>query len=370
MNLDALLKIYGTTFEEKAEKHDSNNLFVSDNLEVLKRESIYKMMVPLELGGQGVSYLEACLFIKNLAKYCSSTALTLSMHLNLVSGLVFKHRAGDESATNTLKLVAENNWALLSTGGGDWISSNGQSEKVVGGYKINCRKAFCSGAQFADIAVMSCVFKQSEEEYILHFSVPMNSEGITIIDDWDAMGMRGTGSCTLEFKNLFIPEEKIALKRERGKWHPALNAASTFVFPMVMSTYAGVTEKVAEKTVQLLSSKTHVETHSLSNLGEMNNHLKITQWAYQQLLDNSQNLNATPTEQTASEALQAKALLAEHSVKCAQSAMAALGGFSYYKRAGVERLYRDLIAGDFHPVQAAKQKEVMGGYLLGKSLAC
>ncbi len=373
MNLETLILKHGPIFESKVESIDSNNLFVRENLQALKADGVYKMMIPQDLGGAGVSYLELCRFIKTLAIYCPSTALTLSMHQNLIAGLVFKHQSGDSTATNTLKMVAEKNLVLLTTGGGDWLSSNGHSEKVAGGYKINCRKSFCSGAQLADVAVTSCAFEGVNqglnEKSIIHFSVPMNSEGITIFDDWNAMGMKGTGSCSVEFKDVFVAEEKITLKRERGVWHPALDMACTFAFPVVMSTYIGVAEKLVENTLQLFSSREKVETHSLTSLGEMKNHFKIAEWAYQQLLDNSDNLKAAPSQELASQAQQAKSILTQHSIQCAQAAMQALGGFSYYQRAGVERLYRDLIAGEFHPIQAAKQKQVLGGFLLGGSLA-
>jgi alkylation response protein AidB-like acyl-CoA dehydrogenase len=43
----------------------------------------------------------------------------------------------------------------------------------------------------------------------------------------------------------------------------------------------------------------------------------------------------------------------------AQAAMEALGGSSYFYNTGIERLYRDLLAGEFHPMHASKQKEML-----------
>ena len=369
MQLDSIIKEYGIKFEQNAEKADTENNFVLENLKSLKREGVHKMLVPKALGGSGISYSELCDFIKKLATFCPSTALTLSMHQHLVAVLVFKHNNGDESATHTLKLIADKDIALLSTGGGDWLSSNGTAKKVDGGYLINCRKSFCSGAQLADVVITSCAFKDEEKETVLHFSSPMNIDGITIIDDWDSMGMRGTGSCSVEFKDVFIPDEKIALQRPRGVWHPALNLTSTFVFPIINSVYAGITEALCNKTIELLTGRKGIASHSLASLGEMKNHQKITQWAHKQLVENANNLQVTPNEQTASEAHQAKSLLSQHARECAQSAMEAVGGYSYYKRAGIERLYRDLLAGEFHPISAGKQRESLGGFLLGRSLA-
>ncbi len=369
MGLNIILQKYGSEFEEKSSDIDEKGLFVKENLKALKSEGVYKMCIPKSLGGFGVSYDELCEFLKKLGAFCPSTTLTLSMHQHLICGLLVKHNNNDKKSTEMLKQIASHDLILLSTGGGDWVSSNGCSKKVSGGFKINCRKAFCSGAPLADLVFMSCAFVENDQEYVIHFNLPMDTNGIVIEDDWNAMGMRGTGSCSINFNDVFVPEENIMLKRERGKWHPALNAVSAFTFPVVVSTYAGIIEKLVEKTVSIISSRGNNSSHVRSKVGEMHNHLKITRWAYEQLVSNAKNLTAIPNEKIASEAHQAKSIFSQHSIKPAQAAMEALGGFSYHRSSGIERLYRDLIAGDFHPMQAAKQTEVLGDYVLGLPLS-
>ena len=108
-------------------------------------------------------------FLKDLAKRCPSTALTLSMHQHLVAVLTFKHLNGDAPSSKTLQMVAEKDLILVSTGGGDWLSSNGSAEKVDGGYKINCVKPFCSGSPLGNVAVMSCAYNDGNKEHVLHF---------------------------------------------------------------------------------------------------------------------------------------------------------------------------------------------------------
>ena len=68
------------------------------------------------------------------------------------------------------------------------------------------------------------------------------------------------------------------------------------------------------------------------------------------------------------EAHQGKAIIAQHSRQCAQAAMEAIGGYSYYKKVEIERLYRDLLAGEFHPMQAHKQESTLGEFLLAGKL--
>lgn len=369
MNLQSILSELGPGIEKHGLVCDAENKFAEKNFDLLKKRGVYKALVPIDLGGSGVSYSELCYFLKDLAQYCPSTSLALSMHMHLVAVLVFRHNNGDAGATKTLKAVVEKDLVLLSTGGGDWMSSNGSSKKVDGGYIINCRKSFCSGAPIANVAVMSCAFDDGVKEQVIHFSVPLNTEGVEIMSDWNAMGMRGTGSSSINFKDVFVPDEKITLTRERGKWHPVWDTISTFAFPVFISPYAGIVEAIAKKTIALVGKKGNHESHALHNLGEMHNHYQITMMAHQRLVENANNLNLKPSSASAAVALQAKALITQHGRMSAQSAMEALGGSSYFVNTGIERLYRDLLAGEFHPMHASKQKEMLGNFLIGKTLA-
>lgn len=369
MNLEKVINELGPEFEKRASVYDRENSFAKENFLELKERGAYKSIVPTSLGGGGLPYDELCYLIKELAKFCPSTALTFSMHQHLVSVLVYKHLNGDEAAKKTLQMLCEKDLILLSTGGGDWVSSNGSAKKVDGGYKVSCVKSFCSGAPIANVAVMSCAFQDTDGEKVLHFSAPMNSEGINILDDWNAMGMKGTGSNTVEFNDVFIPDEKIALIRERGKWHPVWNVVSSFAFPVFFAPYAGIVEAITEKTVKLLEKRPVKSTYSLASLGEMHNNYKITKWAFEDLVMNAKNLDLKPDENSACRAHQAKSIISKHGRDCAQAAMEALGGFAYTQKCEIERLYRDLMAAEFHPMQAGKQKEMLGSHLMGGELS-
>ncbi|MEZ4810860.1 MAG: acyl-CoA dehydrogenase family protein [Allomuricauda sp.] len=369
MDLQNILTELGPEIEKQGLICDAENKFAEKNFALLKERGVYKALIPATLGGGGIPYSEVCYFLKDLAKYCPSTSLALSMHMHLVAVLVFKHMNGDVAATKTLEAVVEKGLILLSTGGGDWVSSNGSATKVDGGYLINCKKSFCSGSPIANIAVMSCAYNNGAEEQVLHFSVPMSSEGVSIIDDWNAMGMRGTGSNSVNFKDVFVPEEKVALIRERGKWHPVWDVVSTFAFPIFIAPYAGIVEAITTKTIALFSKKENPESYAVSNLGDMHNNYQITKMALQKLIENANDLNMKPSSASAAVALQAKSIISKHGRMSAQAAMESLGGYSYFHKAGIERLYRDLLAAEFHPMQSSKQKEMLGHYLLGKTLA-
>jgi alkylation response protein AidB-like acyl-CoA dehydrogenase len=157
--------------------------------------------------------------------------------------------------------------------------------------------------------------------------------------------------------------------RDRKSWHPVLSVVSTFAFPIFIAPYAGIAEEITEKTIEMFSGRPKSEAHSAAKIGEMHNHFQITRMALDTMINAAENFNMKPTNQTASAALQARTLITSHGRECAQAAMEALGGYSYCKKAGIERLYRDMMAGEFHPMQTGKQKEMLGRFLLGSTLA-
>ena len=209
----------GAVFAERAANYDNDGAFVHQNYETLKAHNYFSAMIPQELGGGGVSYTDMCDIIRILAHYCGSTALAFSMHQHLIAATVWKYIHKGEGAP-LLQRVVEHQLVLVSTGARDWLESNGEVEKVEGGYLVSARKHFASQSAVGDVAVTSAPFTDEEgNEKVLHFPVPFQAEGVSVLDDWDVMGMRGTGSQTIVFDKVFVPESAIALERPKEGFH-------------------------------------------------------------------------------------------------------------------------------------------------------
>jgi hypothetical protein len=72
--------------------------------------------------------------LRELAQFCPSTALALSMHQHLLAAAVWRHLHG-QPAEALLRKIAEAELVLVSTGAGDWLESNGKAERIDGGYR-------------------------------------------------------------------------------------------------------------------------------------------------------------------------------------------------------------------------------------------
>src|ERR1700722_11258711 len=196
-------------FAERAAAYDDSDGFVAENYADLRAAKLFSALVPQELGGSGLPYSEVCALIRGLAHYCGSTALAFSMHQHLASTALWNYRHGNPGET-LLRAVAQGEKVLVSTGATDWLSSSGVLERCEGEYLFAARKAFASGCVAGDLLVTSGQYDDPVGgRQVLHFSLSITADGVSIDPVWKAMGMRGSGSHTVVLNNVFVPEHSI-----------------------------------------------------------------------------------------------------------------------------------------------------------------
>lgn len=363
----------GPAFAETAGAADRERRFVAENYTTLADSGILGALVPSELGGGGASHGEGCELLRELAHFCPSTALALSMHQHLVAATVWRH-LHQMPGEALLRRVATEHLVLVSTGAGDWLRSNGEVERVEGGYQVSGSKHFASGSPGGDLLVTSAAWTTCPEgPQVLHFAVPLNAPGVSVGNDWDTLGMRGTGSNTVTLERVFVPDQAVALKRPREGWHPVWSIVLTVAAPVYASPYVGIAEKAAEVARGILKERTRGQEAAVEGpnahvpylVGEMENALATARMAHRALIDNANNYDFTPDLERANRALISKTILAKSAVETVNKAMEAVGGASYFTRVGLEQLLRDVQAAQHHPLPEKRQQQITGRLALG-----
>ncbi|MGH6777742.1 MAG: acyl-CoA dehydrogenase family protein, partial [Bradyrhizobium sp.] len=277
-DLRALVQIIGPRFAKGADERDGGDVFVDEHFDVLKEHRIFSALVPTDLGGAGVRHSEMCTFLRQLAQYCPSTALALSMHQHLVAAAVYNYRNG-RPGQKLLERVAAEETVLISTGANDWMDSNGSVERTDGGFRVTARKPFGSGSPRGGLLMTSAPFEDPKDGWqVLHFAVPFSAPGVALAGDWRALGMRSTGSHTIILDKVFVPDDAIALRRPRGRFHPAWNVILTVAMPLIMSVYTGVAEAAAAIGRERAAARSDDPTVPYL-LGELANQLAMVQLA-------------------------------------------------------------------------------------------
>ncbi len=346
-----------------AADHDRDGSFVAGNYDLLREAGLIGAAVPMELGGDGLDYATLCGIVRGLGKSCGSTALAFSMHCHQVAVAAWRWQHMQAPTDGLLRRVAAENLVLVSSGGSDWLQGSGTATKVDGGFLINARKIFSSGCQAGNILMTSAVYEDPEAgPSVLHFGVPFNAEGVTILDTWNTMGMRGTGSHDVELKDVFLADAAVSGRRPQGKWHPLFHIISMIAFPLIYSAYLGVAESARDAGFD--AAKRKLATPALIALaGEMQNSFWTAETAVATMIATAET--ASPGPETTSQVMTGRTIAGRAAIHTVELALELAGGGAFYKGSVIERAFRDVQGARFHPLQEPAQKELSGRLALG-----
>jgi acyl-CoA dehydrogenase len=346
-----------------AARHDAEESFVTEGYERLMGEGFFSAFVPSEFGGGGADYAEMCSVIRRVGRACGSTALAFAMHSHLVATAAWRWRHQQAPTEGLLKKIAAEKLILVSSGGSDWLKSSGTATKTDGGFLINGRKVFSSGCPAANLLVTSAVYNDPEGgPVVLHFGVPLKAAGVKISDTWHVLGMRGTGSHDIELTDVFVPDAAISGRRPQGKWHPLFHTISMLAFPLIYSAYVGVAESARITALEIARKK--ADDGSIALLaGEMENAFAAAEMALERMIHIAET--STPGPETTSRTMIARTLAGQAAIRTVERALEVAGGASFYRRTGLERLFRDVQAARFHPLQENAQLRFTGRAVLG-----
>ena len=359
----AILDELGPRFAARAADADEADRFVAENFAELKNHGLMSAGVPAELGGLGAGYLDLCEMLRRIAFQCGSTGLAFSMHTHQVATNAWRWRYQKTPVDGLLKRVASESIVLLSSGGSDWLQGSGSATRVEGGYRVNGRKIFSSGAPAGDLLMTSAVYDDPEVgPTVLHFAVPMKADGVKLLDTWRAMGMRGTGSHDVELTDVFIADAAIGAKRPAGKWHPLFHIISMIAFPLIYSAYLGIAEAARDLVVDK-ARKRKTDAHSVELIGAIDNQLTSARLARQDMI--AAAASNDPGLAITNRVMIGRTLVAQGVLKTVELAMEAAGGSAFYRSAGLERLFRDAQAARYHPLREAAQRAYAGKIALG-----
>jgi alkylation response protein AidB-like acyl-CoA dehydrogenase len=357
----ATLDEIGPQLAEEGRRCDDANQFAAANFEVLRAREFLALVVPAELGGHGLSRTETAAVLRALAHYCPSTALALAMHTHVTAAAAWRWTHQKAPVDGLLKRIASERIQLLSSGGSDWLAGSGKAEKVEGGYRITARKNFASGAPAAQLFMTGAIEDDPKEgPTVLQFGVPMNAKGVSIEETWDTMGMRATGSHDVVFDGVFVPDAAVAARRKPGVWHPLLHLVSMIAFPIVYSVYTGIAEAARDIAVKEAAKR---RDPAIETVGELETELAATRMACDALVAFCET--ASPGPETTNTVFIHRSLIARGAIRTVELAMEVAGGAAYFRKLGLERLFRDIQGARYHPLTPTAQRRLAGRMALG-----
>jgi len=361
----------GAVAAAHAAEHDRDATFVTEAYAAMREHGYLALAVPEDLGGLGASIRQVCYAQAELARHDGATALSVAMHTYLTLVQVYRRRTGAPDAEGVLRRVAADGIVIATSGGSDWLWPTSTAVPDGDGYRVSGRKNFCSQSPGATVVATCAVLGEpGEDAEVLHFSVPLAAPGVRLEQTWDTLGMRGTASHDVVLEDVLVPKDKIAGRRPYGEFGGPLMAAALHFAPVGGATYFGIAAgaRDAAVTAAMAGNRGPLPLSALPRvhrqIGLMDAKLRGAWWALMGSLDElGTDYQVTPP--ALSSVMLAKRQAVTEAVAVVDLAMDTLGGRSFYRRSPLERAYRDVRAGTFHPFTPEATLAYAGKLALG-----
>ncbi|WP_062985704.1 acyl-CoA dehydrogenase family protein [Nocardia anaemiae] len=358
----ALARRAGETLRADVAARDRTGDISVAAFDLLRTSGLAAALVPIEFGGGGVSHREMGEILRELGRHDPSTAVAFAMHSHLVAAQVWRHNHGIDASAVFHKVAA--GAILVSTGASDWVESNGRAERVDGGFRVSARKAPASGCEVGNVVVTSIRRGDAPDgPQVLHFAIPLDAPGVRIEKTWDTLGLRASGSHTVVFEDVFVPDAAISLTRPADIWPPVLNVVIGAAMPLVMAAYLGIADAAVELAAALVADR--AEPHTFQLAGEMMNAYTTAADSIAAMFTDSDNLRFDNTDGHGARTLSRKTVAADALVDTVRLAIETVGGVGFSRSCEMEMWYRDVHGCLFHPLPRAKQTRFTGRVLLG-----
>lgn len=239
-----------------AADHDRDGTFPYATFERFRDSGVMGATVPAELGGLGVDRLyDVAAALMAVATADASTALALHMQFSrgltltyewqhaepaarvLAEGLLREMGAGKAAVCGAAKDHPSGSTTLVPDGTGDWILSG--------------RKTLVSMAPIGThfVAHASALIGARSPRLAAPI-VPRDTPGVTVLDNWQGLGMRASGTVDVIFDQCPVPNENVFLRDPIGARNDAVLAGQTVSSITMLGIYLGIAQAARDSTVE------------------------------------------------------------------------------------------------------------------------
>ncbi|MDQ0075766.1 acyl-CoA dehydrogenase family protein [Arthrobacter oryzae] len=349
----------------RAARYDQENGFFTEDLEELAAAGYLKIFVPASDGGLGLGLEAAAQLQRRLATAAPATALAINMHLVWTGVAHVLAARGDSSLDFVLREAAQGEIFAFgnSEAGNDSVlfdSRTVATPRADGSYSFTGRKIFTSlSPAWTRLGIFGKDHsaRQGEGE-LVHGFITRDTAGYEILDDWDTLGMRASQSNTTVLDGAVVPADRIFRKLPVGpNADPLIFAIFACFETLLAAVYTGLGERALVLGVDAVQRRTSLKNEGRSYAQDPDIRWKVAEAAmamdalYPQLAELSRDIDGLVDHgsQWFPRLVGLKVRATETARTVVDLAIRVSGGSSYFRGTELERLYRDVLAGMFHP---------------------
>ena len=341
-------KKIGQLAESEALQADANATISQNVIDLIVKEEIHRLILPKEYGHPQIDFTTFADMVKTVGYYNLSAAwLTYfySLHNAWVPFLP-KHRMDE----------------IVESGGllADIFAPVGKLERCEGGYLLSGQWGYVSGINYSEWVGLAAMYQLEGEAQPERLGLVCKVSDLTVIKDWNSLGLRGSGSNTVVADQLFIPDDmtfrfsdliqnrkprKLEIDEDYLYYNVPFFAAFFIGFSaMAMGASERILDEFQERTSKRRRGFGLLECDSpvtQRTLGE----LKIKQKASEGLMKEYINMLESDTGQyRPGEYSAIRVTIIQNSIDIAVKATLAMGASSLAKGEPFEIILRDLMA--------------------------
>jgi alkylation response protein AidB-like acyl-CoA dehydrogenase len=350
-------------FAPRAAQYDREAKFPVENYRDLHEAGLLGICIPKAQGGLGASYQTYSLAAAEIGRYCGATALTWNMHVcsTLWSGALADdldmdadtRAEHDRRRRVHYRRIVEQGAIYsqpFSEGGAAAAGAAAfgtEAHPVEGGWRVSGKKIFASLSGHADYYGVLCTEMgpdaKPSRRNTLYLAISARDDGVSVVGEWDPLGMRGTVSRTLLFNDVFVPRD--AALMPRGVY---FQAASRWphMFLTLSPSYMGLAQAAYDFTVRYLRGempgtppvKRRMYPTKQIAVADMRIKLEQTKALWFQAVTEA---CANPTKEQVLRAYAAQFTTMENANDLARLAIRTCGGQAMLRSLPLERIYRD-----------------------------
>lgn len=371
---------------EHAPRHDREGSFPFEVFEAMRSSGFLAATIPKSHGGLGLTSIhDLAAGLCELGRADGSTSIAANMHLVFGLGIRWLRQrelssstssASSDSLDAALRQLGRGSVAMgnVTEAGTDIAHPFTEAARAQGGWRLSGRKIFGTLAPIADWFVVSCRVRRTEGDYVAAYAlVPRGTPGQKILNNWDGLGMRASGSHDVIYEDCLVPDHRLfVLDRRWGTEDVASRALGIIGNIGLLGTYLGIAEAARDHAVADLTKRaggddrpSRLAHDSLDRLiAEIEVSLTVMRAVLQRTTRFADRLLWEPSLSEAlagdlsAEFQSAKLVVNTEAIAVVDRALTLSGGTGYTSAHPLSRLYRDVRAGPF--MQPYSPKEAYG----------
>ncbi len=298
-----------------------------------------------EMGGSGLSRLDATLVFEALAMACPSVSAFLSIH-NMCGGMIDRYGDPETRARGLPRLCQMDlifSYCLTEPGSGsDAAALRSQATRTNEGYRLNGTKAFISGGGYSDAYIVMARTGAEGPKGISAFIVEAGSDGLSYGALEDKMGWRAQPTAQVQFDACPIPAQNLLGEEGKG-FHYAMAGLDGGRLNIAASALGGA-EQALQATLAYMGErkafgKTIDQFQALQfKLADMEVKLQAARSFLRQA---AWKLDMQTPDATKFCAM-AKLMVTDNAFETANQCLQLHGGYGYLADYGIEKIVRDL----------------------------